>query len=89
MLTVWTLCADTGVKEAEVGMASNSTIQAAVNLHNLYVYKQIMLTVWTLCCATGVKEPEVDTASNSTIEPDTDFTKMTENELTVKLYQLL
>ena len=45
-----------------------------------------MLTVWTLCCATGVKEPEVDTASNSTIEPDTDLTKMTENELTVKLY---
>jgi len=40
-----------------------------------------------LCCDIGVKEPEVETASNSAIEPDTDITKMMENELTVKLYQ--
>jgi len=37
----------------------------------------------------AVKEPEVETASNSTIEPDTDITKMTATQLTVKLYDHL
>jgi len=42
-----------------------------------------------LCGDLGVKEPEVETASNSTTEPDVELSKMSNNELTVKLYQHL
>ena len=37
----------------------------------------------------GVKEPDVDTASNSTIEPEIEIVKMSDSELTVKLYEQL
>ena len=36
----------------------------------------------------GVEVPVVDTASNSAIKRDTDLSRMTENQLTVKLLQV-
>ena len=57
-------------------------------MHKLYISCTVNVYGISFCYDAGAKEPEIDTASNLTLEPDADV-KMTDSELTVKLFRHL